>query len=210
MSEAHKIDTVIFDVGNVLYHWDLRCLFEKLIADAEELDWFLANVVTPEWHFQHDAGRPLAEMLPERIAQFPEYETHIQAYTERFNETISGPVKGSLELVEHLSNSGVTIFGITNFGSEFWQQFRPTAPIFDLFSDIVVSGEEKLVKPDPAIYRLALQRFDRKAGQCLFIDDRANNIEASEVLGIKEHVFVDAVVLEMHLSNLCLLRDRSS
>lgn len=199
------IDTVIFDVGNVLYRWDLRCLFEKLIHDEQQLDWFLENVVTPEWHFEHDAGRALKEMVPERISQFPEYEAHINAYAARFNETIPGPVHGSLELVERLAAQAVPIFGITNFGSEFWQGFRPTAPIFDLFSDIVVSGDEKLVKPGAAIYQLALSRFNAAAGQCLFVDDRLENIEASEALGIKGHHFQDAAALEQELKTLKLL-----
>ena len=200
-----KIDTVIFDVGNVLYRWDLRCLFEKLIDDAEELNWFLLNVVTPEWHFQHDAGRPLADMLPERIRQFPQYEAHIKAYAERFNETIPGPVAGSLPLVEKLAANHVSLFGITNFGSEFWQGFRPTAPIFDLFADIIVSGDEKLLKPDAAIYQLALKRFAVGADQCLFIDDRLDNITGAEALGIKGHHFQHAAMLERELQALELL-----
>jgi 2-haloacid dehalogenase len=200
-----KIDTVIFDVGNVLYRWDLRCLFEKLIDDPQELDWFLLNVVTPEWHFQHDAGRPLADMLPERISQFPQYESHIKAYAARFNETIPGPVSGSLPLVEELASNDVPIFGITNFGSEFWQVFRPTATIFDLFSDIIVSGDENLMKPDAAIYELALDRFGVAAEQCLFIDDRLDNIEGAEALGIKGHHFQDAALLEAELKALSLL-----
>lgn len=196
---------MIFDVGNVLYHWDLRCLFEKLIDDEQELDWFLSNVVTPEWHFQHDAGRPLADMVPERIAEFPQYAEHITAYATRFVETIPGPVPGSLELVEKLSAKGVSIFGITNFGTEFWAQFRPTVSIFNHFADIVVSGDEKLVKPDQAIYELALQRFDRKAGQCIFVDDRLENIEGGEKIGIAGHHFKDAATLEAQLLDLGLL-----
>ena len=81
------ISAVVFDVGRVIVQWDLRCLFVKLINDPAELDWFLANVVTEQWHFQHDAGRPLAEMVPERIAEFPSYASQIEAYTTRFNET---------------------------------------------------------------------------------------------------------------------------
>lgn len=205
MAAISKIDTVIFDVGNVLYSWDLRCLFEKIIDDAAELDWFLLNVVTPEWHFQHDAGRPLADMLPERIAQFPQYKSHINAYAERFNETIPGPVAGSLALVQQLADNNVPLFGITNFGSEFWQSFRPTAAIFDLFTDIIVSGDEKLVKPDAAIYNLALERFGTCAERCLFIDDRLDNIEAGEALEIKGHHFQDAATLERELKALALL-----
>jgi 2-haloacid dehalogenase len=203
-SAISKIDTVIFDIGNVLYRWDLRCLFAKLIDDPEELDWFLAHVVTPEWHFQHDAGRPFADMVAERSREFPEYTDHIIAYSERFPESIPGPVDDMLDLVGALANRGVPLFAISNFGAEAWAQFRPSAPIFDLFTDIVISGEEKLIKPDAAIYELALKRFSRRADQCLFIDDRLENIEAGEAIGMPGYHFSNAVLLENKLLALGL------
>jgi 2-haloacid dehalogenase len=196
---------VVFDVGNVLYHWNMRRLFAKLIHDVGELDWFLANVVTEEWHFQHDAGRPLAEMVPERIAEFPAYADPINAYATRFVETIPGPVTGMLELVAELAAAKVPIFGITNFGAEFWDQFRPTAPVFDHFRDIIVSGVEKLVKPDPAIYALALRRFGLEPGEGLFVDDRLENIEAAATNGFVGHHFSDAVALRTALNAHSLL-----
>jgi 2-haloacid dehalogenase len=104
-----------------------------------------------------------------------------------------------------LANRGVPLFAISNFGAESWAQFRPSAPIFELFSDIVISGEEKLIKPDAAIYELALKRFSRRADQCLFIDDRRDNIEAGQALGIAGHHFEDAPTLENQLKALRLL-----
>ncbi|WP_373490801.1 HAD family hydrolase [Parasphingorhabdus sp.] len=208
MAEASaipKIDTVIFDIGNVLYRWDLRCLFAKLIDDPEELDWFLAHVVTPEWHFQHDAGRPFAEMVAERSRQFPQYAEHILAYSRRFPETIPGPVEGMLELVRRLAARGVPLFAISNFGAESWSQFRPMAPIFDLFSDIVISGEEKLMKPETAIFTMALDRFSCRAEQCLFIDDRLDNIEAGRSVGLAGHHFRDRATLDSELRACDLL-----
>ncbi|MFT5329882.1 MAG: 2-haloacid dehalogenase [Parasphingorhabdus sp.] len=204
-SAISKIDTVIFDIGNVLYRWDLRRLFAKLIDDPEELDWFLAHVVTPEWHFQHDAGRAFADMVAERSREFPEYRDHITAYSERFPETIPGPVEGMLDLVRALASRGVPLFAISNFGAESWAQFRPSAPIFGIFSDIVISGEEKLIKPDAAIFELALKRFDRRADQCLFIDDRRENIEAGQAVGLAGHHFKDSRQLERELKALGLL-----
>ncbi len=199
------IKNVIFDVGRVLYQWDLRHLFAQLIDDIDELDWFLSNVVTPKWHFQHDAGRALADMAAELIAQYPDYESHIRAYTMRFNETIPGPVEGSLEIVEALAARDVPLYAITNFGAEFWDSFRPTAPIFDLFDDIIVSGREKMVKPDLAIYRLALERFDIVSEESLFIDDMPANIAAAEAIGIKGHLFDGAEGLNVKLLALNLL-----
>ena len=191
--------SVIFDVGRVLFDWDLRHLFAKLIDDKDELEWFVTNVVTPQWHFQHDAGRPLAEMLPELKAEFPDHAPLIDAYATRFNETIPGPVPGSLELVERLGDAGVPLFAITNFGHEFWEGFRPTQPIFDRFRGIIVSGTEKLMKPDPAIYALAIERFAIDPAGALFIDDVAANVAGAESVGIAGHRFVDAATLEREL-----------
>lgn len=191
--------SVIFDVGRVLFDWDLRYLFAKLIAEKDELEWFVTNVVTPQWHFQHDAGRPLAEMVPERKAEFPGHASLIDAYATRFNETIPGPMPGSLELVERLDAAGVPLFAITNFGHEFWEAFRPTQPVFDCFRNIVVSGTEKLMKPDPAIYHLAIERFGVDPAGALFIDDNAANVAGAESVGIAGHLFEDAATLEIDL-----------
>ena len=199
------IRAVVFDVGRVLVQWELRALFEKLIDDESELDWFLHNVVTPEWHFQHDAGRPLAKMVPELQAQFPDHAAHIDAYATRFNETIPGPVPGSHEIVEDLARRDVPLFAITNFGAEFWAMFRPTQPIFDHFRDIVVSGEERLVKPDAAIYQLALRRFGLAEGEAIFIDDSLPNVDAAQANGFHAHHFRDAPTLRTELEALGLL-----
>ena len=193
------IEAVVFDVGRVLVQWDLRVLFAKLIDDPRELDWFLANVVTEEWHFQHDAGRPLAEMVPDRIAEYPAYARHLEAYSTRFNETVPGPVAGSIELVEALHMAGVPLYAITNFGAEFWERFRPTMPVFARFRDIVVSGVEKIAKPDPAIYALAAERFGHAPGAMLFIDDNAANIAAARACGWQAHHFSDASCLAAEL-----------
>ncbi len=195
-----KTTSVVFDIGKVLFEWDLRYLFAKLIDDRQELEWFVTHVVTPEWHFQHDAGRSLAEMTAELTTKFPQYATLIDAYKVRFNETIPGPIDGSLEIVCELAERRVPLFAITNFGAEFWDMFRPTQPIFDHFGDIVVSGVEKLVKPDPAIYALALRRFGLKPGEAIFIDDNLANVKAAHANGFAAHHFIDAGKLRTELA----------
>lgn len=184
-----KIRAVVFDVGEVLYHWDIRALYEKLIADPVQLDWFLGHVVTPAWHFQHDRGRPAAETVPELQAQYPAQADLIAAYVPRWLETITGPVAGMHELVAELDDCGVPLFAITNFSAEFWAMFRPTAPIFDRFGDIIVSGAEQLFKPEPEIYRLALRRFGLAHGEALFIDDRLENVRGGAAEGFPGHHF---------------------
>ena len=199
------IQAVVFDVGRVLYQWQLAHLFGKIVEDEARLEKVLTEVVTEEWHFQADQGRPLAEIVPERIALYPDFEPEIRAYATRFNESIPGPVPGSIELVERLDRRGMPLFAITNFGAEFWAGFRPTAPVFDCFRDIVVSGEEKLAKPDPAIFAHAEQRFGHEASAMLFIDDNRANIEAAAGCGWQVHHFTDAPGLESDLSERGLI-----
>ncbi len=205
MPSAGQIDAVVFDVGRVIVQWQLRALFEKLIDDHEELDWFLANVVTEEWHFQHDAGRDLDEMVPERKREFPDHAHLIDAYRTRFLESVPGPIPGTSDLIERLHEAGIPLFAITNFGAEFWDQFCPTQPILHRFRDIVVSGREKLAKPDPAIYALAEERFGLAGARMLFIDDSADNIAAADALGWQTHHFTDAIKLEADLTKRGLL-----
>ena len=199
------IEAVVFDVGRVLFQWDLRALFEKMVDDPAELDFVLREVVSEEWHFEHDRGRPLAEMLPERKALYPDHAALIDAYAARFNETIPGPVPGSLAIVRELDEAGVPLFAITNFGAEFWDGFAPHQPVFERFRDIVVSGRECLAKPEPAIFALAERRFGHDAGTMLFIDDNAENIASARSLGWQTHHFADAAGLRADLANRGLL-----
>lgn len=202
---SNPVEAVVFDVGRVLFQWDLRHLFGKLIADPAELESFVTTVVTPEWHFQTDEGRAIAEMVAERTAEHPQHAALLQAYAARFNETIPAPVPGSIEIVEALHARGMPLYAITNFGEEFWAGFHPTAEVFRLFRDIVVSGTEKIAKPDPAIYALAAQRFGHAPEAMLFIDDNADNIASAARCGWQVHHFVDAETLAADLKGRGLL-----
>jgi len=206
MSSAANIDTIIFDVGNVLYRWEIRALYAKLIADPHELEWFVTNVVTEKWHFQHDAGRPFAETSAELSAQHPQYADLIAEFGPRFNETVPGAVHGMEKMVAQLAANDVPLFGITNFSDEFWGPFMAgRAHVFGHFRDIVVSGTEKLVKPDPAIYRLAIGRFDIDPAQALFVDDRQENVDGAIACGLNAHLFRDAATLRTLLTKEGLL-----
>lgn len=196
---------VVFDVGNVLYGWDIRALYRKLIADPARLDWFCREVVTAEWHFQHDQGRPFAETSAELIARFPAEAVLIRQFGPRFNETITGEVPGMAAIIAGLAARGVPMFAITNFSAEFWRVFRPAARLLDPVRDVIVSGEERLVKPDPAIYALALARFGLVPGEALFVDDRPENVAAGEAGGFPGHLFDGAEGLAARLADLGLL-----
>jgi 2-haloacid dehalogenase len=134
-------------------------------------------------------------MLAERQAQFPDHAHLIEIWATRFNDSIPGPVPGSFALVEELAARGVPLYAITNFGAEFWAGFRPHHPIFDHFRDIVVSGVEKVAKPDHRIYRLAEARFGHAPEAMLFVDDNPANIEAVRACGWQGHLFRHAAGL---------------
>ena len=204
-----EVAAVIFDVGNVLYHWNPRVLYERLIDDDRALDAFLRDVVTMDWHFQHDAGRPFAETSAELIARHPGSADLIRLWGEKFIDSVGPAVDGMADIIRELDGRDVPLFAITNFSDEFWPSFHAReAGLFAPFRNIVVSGAEKLVKPDPAIYRLALARFGLRAEQALFVDDREENILAAEAEGMRGHLFRDAGTLRQELSALGLLEAR--
>ncbi|WP_404336627.1 HAD family hydrolase [Sphingomonas sp. MMS12-HWE2-04] len=201
-----KPSAVIFDVGNVLFDWQPRRLYERLIEDDQALDAFLATVVTKDWHFQHDAGRPFAETSAELAAAYPQHADLIAAWGPRFNETLEHPIPGMIELVTELDAAGVPLYAITNFSGELWRAWAPLHDdLFGRFRDIVVSGDERLVKPDPAIYALALDQFGLAGPDAVFVDDSPPNVHAAADMGIHAVLFTDAPAFRTELVRLGLL-----
>ena len=199
------IQAVVFDVGKVLVEWERDLPFRRLIPDAGKRAYFMNTVIPLDWHGQHDGGRSAAEMIAERSAQFPDHAHLIEAWLSHFNETIPGPVPGSDAIVTELHARGVPLYAITNFGADTWAGYRPTNALFDLFEDIVVSGDEQLAKPDPAIYALAEKRFGRAGSTMLFIDDSLLNVTSARESGWHAHHFVDAETLRTDLTERGLL-----
>ena len=194
------ISAAVFDVGNVLYGWDPDAFLVRQIADDDARLRFIEDVDLWSWHDSLDGGRPFHEASAELSEKFPAYAELISAWGERFGETISDPVPGVHAIVEELDARGVPLFGITNFSADFWTPFHARErAFFGRFRDIVVSGEEKLLKPDPAIYYLALRRFGLRPEQALFIDDREINVEGALAVGMHAHLFVGAEDLRARL-----------
>ena len=200
------VTAVIFDVGNVLYGWDPDSFLVRQIADDEARLRFIADTDLYGWHETLDGGRPYAEAAAELSEKFPQYAELIAAWSARFGETITGPVPGVHAIVEALDARDVPLFAITNFSADFWTPFfERERAFFRRFRDIVVSGEVKMLKPDPAIYFLALDRFRLHPKQALFIDDRAINVEAAESVGMHAHLFTTAGDLQARLHDEGLL-----
>ena len=194
------LNGVVFDVGNVLYGWDPDSFLVRQIADDEERLRFIEEADFFGWHEGLDSGRPFDEAAADLSEKFPAYAELIRAWGDRFGETITDPVEGVHAIVDELHARGVPLFAITNFSAEFWRPFYERERAFlSRFRDIVVSGEVKLLKPDPAIYYLALHRFALKPDEALFIDDRQINIDGAAAVGMRTHLFTDAQDLRNRL-----------
>ncbi len=194
-------DIVVFDIGNVLLRWDMGALFRKLVGE-DELDRFLAHVCTPQWHAELDAGATYAQAIAQRTALYPHYADAIGAYDARWQETIVEPIEGSLAILDELRAAGVATYAITNFPAEKFDETCELYPFLKGFAGVVVSGRERLVKPDPAIFRLFLERFGLRGADCAFIDDNRANVASAQALGFHALHFTDAARLRADLAAL--------
>jgi len=201
---SHSPQIVVFDIGNVLVSWDMRNLFAKLIADAGELDAFLSNVCTMQWHVALDAGATYAELIADLSARFPEHAELIALYDPRWQETIAGAIDGSVAILQKLRAAGVPNYAITNFPAEKFDETCALYPFLSGFHGVIVSGRERMVKPDPAIFQLFLDRFGLVAEHCVFIDDNPANVSAARGIGMTALRFEGADKLADDLAALGL------
>ena len=193
------IRNIVFDFGGVLVDWDPHYLYDVYFGDRARSDWFLTTVCPMDWHTRMDAGEPVAACLSERKALFPEWSAEIQVYYDRWLEMIHGQIPGMEELIRELKGKGYRILGLSNWSAELFQITRPHFRIFDLIEDRIISGEERMIKPDEAIFRLLLDRFSLKAEECVFIDDNPANVAAARRVGLHTIRFQDAERLRSEL-----------
>jgi len=195
------IDTIVFDVGNVLLDWDPRHLYRQLIENEAEMEAFLSEICTPQWNVEQDRGRSWKTATEMLIAAYPDRAALITAFDERWEETVAGPIQGSVDILRSLSRAGIPLYAITNFSAEKFPLVETRFDFFELFLDIVVSGEEGTIKPLPRIFEIFCERNDRRPQQCLFIDDSALNVEGARTFGMATHHFTEPALLRADLRN---------
>lgn len=184
------IDTVAYDIGNVLIEWDVRSLYRQVFDDSAEMEWFLSEVWRPIDNFRCDRGEPFATVIADRVAAHPEYADQLNLAWDRWIETVPGPVDGALEIVEQLAGSGVRLYGLSNFSAETFPLVRHEYPVIGLLNEVLISGEHApLAKPDAEFFDLLCERAGRTPEQILFVDDMAMNTEAAAGLGFAVHTF---------------------
>ena len=196
---------VLWDVGNVIVRWDPANLYSKIFQEPAARDRFLSSVCTLAWHIEHDRGVSFADNRRPLLAQYPQHAEAIEAWEHRFIEMIDGLIPETVSAMHDLAARDVPQFGLTNMPSTIWPQTTPLSPVFAYLKDTVVSGDEGLVKPDPAIFLLAARRAGLEPGQLLFVDDSAVNTAAAAALGFHVLTFTDPATLRPTLESHGLL-----
>lgn len=198
------VDTVVFDLGGVLVDWDPRYLYRTLFDDEAAMERFLAEVCTPEWNLAQDAGRPWAEAVAVLTAQHPHHAEHIATYRTRWLDTLRGPILPTVDLLAQLREQGVHLYALTNWSQETFPLARERFDFLGWFEGIVVSGEERLIKPDPAIFHRLIQRYAIEPARTLYIDDSPRNVATAEALGMHGWHFQGADALRARMRALGL------
>lgn len=199
-----RIKNIVFDFGGVLIDWNPVYLYQKEFDNEEEMNHFLENICTPEWNMQQDAGRPLAEATQILQQEHPQHKELIGYFYGRWEEMLGGVIEQS-ERVLRMLKPHYPIYGLTNWSAETITIAYERYDFFELLDGIVVSGEEKMIKPNPKFYEVLLDRYDIKAEESLFIDDNIHNIETAKEMGFHTIHFIEEIDLEQEVRELGLL-----
>ncbi|UPT69582.1 MAG: HAD family phosphatase [Flavobacterium sp. JAD_PAG50586_2] len=194
-----KIKNIIFDFGGVLVDWNPRHLYKDHFKDTEEMESFLKNICTEEWNIEQDRGRSLSEGTIELQNKFPEHSASIRLFYDQWEVMLKSEIPETVALLYKLKKN-YPLYGLTNWSAETIDIAYRRFPFFKEFDGIVVSGVEKLIKPDKRIYQLLLDRYDLKAEESIFIDDNIHNVEAAREIGFYAIHFENAAQLEADLS----------
>lgn len=190
---------VVWDLGNVLIDWDPLPAIAAGVGEAEARR-FLAGFDFRAWNHGPDSGGRWDDAEAELAAAHPEWAAHGASYRPNFAASLLGEVPGSVDLVRELHAAGVPQWGLTNWSSELYPHAPARFDFLALLDDVLVSGDEGLAKPDPAVYALLATRVGRPLTDLVFVDDRADNVAAALTAGLDGIVFTDAVALRAQLA----------
>lgn len=193
------INTVIFDLGGVLIDWNPRHLYRKIFTDEAEMEYFLTHICTMEWNEYQDRGRSWAEGVALLSEQYPEYTEQIKVYHERWSEMLNGAIDDSVEILKTLKAQGIRVVALTNWSTETFPIAEAQFPFLQWFEGIVVSGKEKMKKPEPEIFQLLFDRYQVNPKQAIFIDDSPTNVQGANQVGLHSIRFTDAAALRTAL-----------
>jgi len=203
------IHAIIFDFGGVLVDWNPHNLYRRFFDDPRAMDQFLSEIHFAEWNLLQDKGRPFAEGVAELSARFPQHAHLIRAYHEHWEDSVAGPIPGSVEILRALKAEGHPVYGLSNWSAETFPLAYRKYDFFRILDGYIISGDVGLVKPDPAIFNLMIDKIGYPASACLLIDDSAQNTEVARQLGFETILFRSPKVLAAELRQLRLLTNSS-
>ena len=200
----HPIQTIVFDLGGVLIDWNPRYLFRSVFKDREaDMEYFLTHVCNQEWNEKQDAGRSFAEAQAEVAIKYPQFKSEIEIYFKRWDETLGKPINGTVQILERLaSEKKHRLLALSNWSAETFHFARERFQFLKRFESILVSGEEKLIKPDPRFFNLLVERHQVVPQNAVFIDDVERNIKGAAKLGFQTIHFQNSEQLQRKLSEL--------
>lgn len=203
-----NISTVVFDFGGVLIDWSPRYVYQHVFEDESEMEWFLSHICTNDWNLEQDRGRPFAEGIAVLSQSFPEHADNIKAFHSRWEQMMKGEISGTVQLLKQLRKK-YNLYGLTNWSAETFPIALDKFDFLQLFDGIVVSGTEKMIKPDKKFFQLLLDRYTLRAENCVFIDDNKTNIDSAAELGFHVVHFKNPEQLESELNAIGLLSENN-
>jgi len=181
----------LFDLGGVFFDWDPNHFYINIFRNLEERQYFLNDICNDAWNIQQDAGRSIKDAELELIPKFPKYEKQIKMYYTNHRNMIKGAFTKSIEILNYLKKNNYECYVLSNWSAETFIGMTEDYTFLKKFDGLLISGEEKLIKPNLDIYQLAIKRFDLIPHECVFVDDKLENIEAAKKLDF----------LTIHLTN---------
>ena len=191
---------IIFDFGNVLVQWHPEVVYGEFFGDEVKAWWFLRHVADMDFRQRIDAGESMEDCIREKQAQYPEYEQAVELYRSKWREMLTDEVPGMREVISELRARNYEIFGLTNWSMETFPEARAHFGILQMIDRYVVSGAEGLVKPDPRLFQVLLDRYGLKAEECTFVDDNPDNVAAAKGMGMQGILFTNAETLRKELA----------
>jgi len=196
----------LFDLGGVFFDWDPHHFFKNIFDTVDERKYFLTEVCSDEWNIKQDAGRAIEEAESELIPKFPHYEKEIKMYYKNHRKMIRGTFESSIKVLKKIKKQNYECYVLSNWSAETFVGMTDDFPFLQLFDGLLISGEDKLMKPDPAIYELAINRFNLIPKETVFVDDKLENVEAAHNLLLNTIYLKDPKCIELEINKFLMIK----
>ena len=189
----------LFDLGGVFFDWDPDYFYKKIIKDKNKRHYFLNNICNNDWNLKQDAGRKIKDAEIDLITFYPEFENEIKMFYKNHRNMIQKIYVKSVDILKYLKNKNFECYVLSNWSDETFVGMKKDFPFLNYFDDLIISGKEKMIKPDPDIYKLAINRFNLKPSETIFIDDRIENILVAKKLSFRTIHLINPELIDLEI-----------